>query len=509
MAHADVFRTPLHSELSTNSIDHALPTISRLPPELLAHVFALYVEDATARDAQSALRWVGITHVSRRWRQVALQDHSLWRRIPFRSGQRWADEFVIRSGPMPLEVSLEYDQAWNPVWPAHLLVKHFPRVERLLLRDKDPSLARSDVGLLDQPAPSLVSLSIQTIATTRFNLPLRPFDDHAPCLRHISIRRCPRFPWTSPVLRNLVSLRVALVATVHPPSSTEVLDAVRQMASLEELALLGDLPRFSRRMELPPPPIPTIELPRLRSLELQGYLHDCAGIIQPLRVPATATLHLSARWEGPAAEMRVLFPLLAAGGWFAAPCPFVTFWSSADDNFAVSARRAAATGAQGADLDVVLQLFWEDARSEWSSFDCMKAVTEALFVPKDLLDLQLFVHPAWTPDAWAALFHGAERMRAVGVDRYSGPALFRALAEHGGEEAPFLPRLCSMRISMVVLEMGRDGVLERTDAGRNLFACLKVRAEHGAPIETLSMFKCRVEGCVEDLKKIVPFVECL
>jgi hypothetical protein len=74
--------------------DH-LP-ISRLPVEILTKIFLLHQENTTEGYVVRRLKWIGITHVSRRWREIALDFSSLWIRIPFYH-PKWATKMITRS----------------------------------------------------------------------------------------------------------------------------------------------------------------------------------------------------------------------------------------------------------------------------------------------------------------------------------------------------------------------------------------------------------------------------
>lgn len=76
-----------------------------LPPELLSSIF----ETKPRIDAESAIAW---SHVSRFWRSVALETHSLWTTVNVRHGS--ADAFALRSYPLPVIVTLyEATSTWE------------------------------------------------------------------------------------------------------------------------------------------------------------------------------------------------------------------------------------------------------------------------------------------------------------------------------------------------------------------------------------------------------------
>jgi hypothetical protein len=54
-----------------------------------------------------SLRWISVTHVCRHWRQVALDDSSLWARISgLMANTTWISEMLARARNAPLEIDL-------------------------------------------------------------------------------------------------------------------------------------------------------------------------------------------------------------------------------------------------------------------------------------------------------------------------------------------------------------------------------------------------------------------
>lgn len=62
---------------------NALVPISRLPPETLVEIFAFLPFPADTSGCVSYLTLISVTHVCRRWREVALSFPSLWSYINF------------------------------------------------------------------------------------------------------------------------------------------------------------------------------------------------------------------------------------------------------------------------------------------------------------------------------------------------------------------------------------------------------------------------------------------
>ncbi|KAI0039928.1 hypothetical protein FA95DRAFT_1462389, partial [Auriscalpium vulgare] len=64
--------------------------VSRLPPEILSAVFSILTDIDRPRNHGKSLAWISITHVCRKWRDVALNNPTLWSTIilPFPLGAR-------------------------------------------------------------------------------------------------------------------------------------------------------------------------------------------------------------------------------------------------------------------------------------------------------------------------------------------------------------------------------------------------------------------------------------
>ena len=73
--------------------DH-LP-ISQLPVEILTKIFLLHQKNAPQSYTVQRLDWIGISHVSQRWREIALNFSGLWIHIPF-DRPKWAKEMIAR-----------------------------------------------------------------------------------------------------------------------------------------------------------------------------------------------------------------------------------------------------------------------------------------------------------------------------------------------------------------------------------------------------------------------------
>ncbi|KAI0277169.1 hypothetical protein BGY98DRAFT_901925, partial [Russula aff. rugulosa BPL654] len=84
---------------------NTLVPISGLPPEILARVFHVLVHEEPPFSRRRNLGWIRVTHVCRHWRQVALDDSSLWARISgTQANTKWISEMLARAKNAPLDV---------------------------------------------------------------------------------------------------------------------------------------------------------------------------------------------------------------------------------------------------------------------------------------------------------------------------------------------------------------------------------------------------------------------
>ena len=147
--------------------------ISALPVEILTKIFLLHQEN-TRRYAVRGLEpldWIGrITHVSRRWRKIALDFSSLWIRIPFYH-PKWATEMISRS----LHICPIVKTTYNP--------SKYPSEARLLKTFLQQHLSRIQVLEIQCKSHQLVAKLFQDIPPTS-----------VPCLSTLSLL----MPWQEP-----------------------------------------------------------------------------------------------------------------------------------------------------------------------------------------------------------------------------------------------------------------------------------------------------------------------
>ncbi|KAI0042354.1 hypothetical protein FA95DRAFT_1610259, partial [Auriscalpium vulgare] len=191
--------------------------VSRLPPEVLTHVFSLLSSIARPRikvllkENQVDLGWLKITHVCQRWRNIALNEPLLWASnivLPSLLGDLWAATFVTRAQDVPLTVNCSDEQvSYRSDSPSNtpFIGTNLARTCALMgLRTYSHHLQE-----LCTPAPVLhtLDLSIHSIS----EVPLLPeglFGGAVglPELRHLSVASSRVLSWPPLLLQQLVSV---------------------------------------------------------------------------------------------------------------------------------------------------------------------------------------------------------------------------------------------------------------------------------------------------------------
>ncbi|EIM86410.1 uncharacterized protein STEHIDRAFT_30717, partial [Stereum hirsutum FP-91666 SS1] len=88
---------------SIRSRRNALSFPCRLPSEVLARCFWFLVA-AHPPGPRSSLGWIRILHVSTHFRHVALAEPTLWTKVSFVLGLKWAERMASLAKAVPLSI---------------------------------------------------------------------------------------------------------------------------------------------------------------------------------------------------------------------------------------------------------------------------------------------------------------------------------------------------------------------------------------------------------------------
>lgn len=237
---------------------HQLPhPISRLPVELLSHIFIVGSQD-------SAYLPVTVSHVCQQWRRIALNTPTLWRRITLSPKERMWKERIRRSKACTLDVQLLPSPSKLPKsltrssrkldkpvidldpysiqWHMHMVIPYIARWRSLEVAFPSyaPCLWKAALSRIcsrrGAQAPQLEDLHLtyrQNDDPEAFTL----FSGSAPKLRRITLIGI-RLNWLPSLFANLVSLNYTHHGfTVGYQAVQDVVDILSVSSALVELSL--------------------------------------------------------------------------------------------------------------------------------------------------------------------------------------------------------------------------------------------------------------------------------
>ncbi|TFY67009.1 hypothetical protein EVG20_g4097 [Dentipellis fragilis] len=257
-----------------------------LPPEILVLIFSFLSLSSLPTRSRSRidLGWIRVTHVCRRWREVALSASILWTRVDD-LGPYWTALCLERARNAPLRLLFFFPS--SRTFPkVRDIADRFPQFRQLEIQGT-PKILRPITDRLHSPAPRLESLHVavsgirlpnhqgQVIDVVEVRGPL--LGGNSPSLRHLSLQNV-FFQWSTFRFSDLVSLTLVYKAlkTYEPakemrlPSVSALFATLSTMLNLRTLCLH----RFMRMQvgeALPKP----ITLPHLGFLDLGGSATEC------------------------------------------------------------------------------------------------------------------------------------------------------------------------------------------------------------------------------------------
>ncbi|KAI0044104.1 hypothetical protein FA95DRAFT_303822 [Auriscalpium vulgare] len=303
--------------------------IDGLPAECLGLIFAICVEDDPPENPEDgsghSLGWITVTHVCRRWRDVALGYPQLWTLVAFNLGDAWAQEMVARSQSAALLMYPKVDSLSDI--GIDIIAKSVHRVKELdfgVVDEYDTMLAL--VQQLTKPALQLEDLTLYAVDDL-LPIPDEFLGGSAPRLRTLSLNGFIFDLWASPMLHGLrhLEVRVSCEGQETEDVCDDILEALQAMPALESLNLghcfpLQDhIPGHNRAGHS----IKMVALPNLAYLEVTVQHNACAHVLDHLILP-------------PAADLYVTIERAAEGGQYGSegvlPCmPLVTTWLNGCD----------------------------------------------------------------------------------------------------------------------------------------------------------------------------------
>ena len=303
---------------SLPSCRSVITPISVLPPELLIRIFHFHaLKEPPWSGGVQKLGWIGVTHVCRRWRQVALGDSSLWARITGSLlNAKWISEMLVRARNAPL---LVVDFAVTPVpgilskFAPHIfrirelrlrgLSVHRPRALREICALEAPALEHFELGVLGPYPVTFHQLGGTTL-----------FGGRTPKLRTLSLSNV-SIPRSLIPCGQLTQLKITLFrdisthSTPLPGDSSQLLDLLINSPDLEVLVLEFRSPTILFQA----PDGQAIHFPRLSRLCLGGSTSCVANLLKVLQLPSSTTLHLRCIYEYPSTDnVNIILRLVSA-----------------------------------------------------------------------------------------------------------------------------------------------------------------------------------------------------
>jgi hypothetical protein len=197
---------------------NSLVPISVLPPEILARVFHFLVLKElpfTGRERRKKLGWIRVTHVCRHWREVALDNSSLWAKIwAIPTNPKWISEMLARAKNAPLDVEFKAAANLKSNREALLVITpHISHTRRLRLHSLFTCHSDFIRGIYSCEAPALEHFELADGGdSTNIFRDLSGnmlFKGHSPRLRMFSISSQAVIPWPLVPRGQLTQLKIA------------------------------------------------------------------------------------------------------------------------------------------------------------------------------------------------------------------------------------------------------------------------------------------------------------
>jgi len=302
---------------SLRSLRNTLSSISVFPAELLSLIFHFCAREDPPWPGRQRYYWFAVTHVCQRWRQVALNDSSLWARLTgYSPSVKWISEVLVRARHAPLNI--DFYGAPRPgvlsKFPSHISHTRELRLRSLFMRHPHgvQKICASEAPILEH-----FELDSSDVYPATFLPPggTKLFDGWAPNLRTLILSQV-SIPWLLIPFCQLTRLEITLrwISPAEPSSSDDLdlihlLDLIINNPGLEVLILEFCLPTMHSQV----PERRTVHLPRLSRLCLIGSTSRVANLFKRLTLPSSATLRLRCICENSFAHPdHLILPVVSA-----------------------------------------------------------------------------------------------------------------------------------------------------------------------------------------------------
>ncbi|TEB23255.1 hypothetical protein FA13DRAFT_1452893 [Coprinellus micaceus] len=267
----------------------------RLPVEILCKIFESCVDQVSNGESETErVSWMKITHVSRYWREVALDHASLWSNISFIHPEL-AKVMLIRSRNSPLIIRFRRSESEEE--PRPVLDLALSQASRLKVIEVMPGPGTpSDLEFawvlrtIGTTAPILEKLTMwnHVRVANRYSFPKALLAGFVPALRRIEFREMD-IPWGDITVCWPTRLTHFTLSFCRCGSLADIFRAMSKMASLELVHFNRCLPELSQSTIWST----SIELPQLSSLVLTDSPITLAAFFSGLKLPRIALISLS------------------------------------------------------------------------------------------------------------------------------------------------------------------------------------------------------------------------
>ncbi len=276
---------------------NSLASISRLPAEILSHIFFFVKLSRPSFYSRydTSLAWIQVTHVSTHWRYVAVNSPTLWAEPPL-ANAKWMVEMLKRSKKAELTinadltsyVSLKLDRL------KEILQNHGSRIQHLTLSGMNFDSCKI-LQELPVSAPQLKTLHLAASQPDYTNwddicIPKTILADSGN-LRHLDISGC-NVHWNRFSLCNVTHLKLHDIAKTARPTSTQFMGALAEMSKLVYLDMKNILDpniKFTSRSDASSN---RIQLLRLQTLTIMSPVAEVETFFQHVTFPSSATVHI-------------------------------------------------------------------------------------------------------------------------------------------------------------------------------------------------------------------------
>ncbi|KAI0027286.1 hypothetical protein K488DRAFT_91039 [Vararia minispora EC-137] len=274
--------------------------VSRLPSELLSYSFRLNPDFCYTSRLRKA---IAITHVCRRWREIACADPALWNHVLFELGEEWFEEMLRRAKNVPLVIHYHAESipSKSPFQHSIRLDTYLGRVRKLYVSAKTPVMSHVLSVVHSQSAPRLEELNLEHTNPGLGNrgflrLPSPSFLGNAPRLRILQLTSI-GVSWEPIAFNTLEELTINLTLPFflsERPSVDQLASFLRCLPCLKELFLLCCLPDEVRRGISPNP----VQLSQLKHLTIDGStVSEFSNFLDVVRIPPVCRRYVACHSE--------------------------------------------------------------------------------------------------------------------------------------------------------------------------------------------------------------------